>query len=96
MPYGMPAPKGKVVVYSGQNCVETSTYGSEIVAGRIAVDLAVELMYNLCMLDAEIKGSTILFGDNQSMVTNISLPHSMLKKRHSANNYHRVREAVAA
>eukprot|EP00957_Ditylum_brightwellii_P197047 15011790-Ditylum_brightwellii.AAC.1 len=77
MPYGMPAPKGKVVVTSGyfdslhasclvthrsttcvilflngtpikwyskgQNCVETSTYRSEIVAGRIAVDLAVEL-----------------------------------------------------
>eukprot|EP00957_Ditylum_brightwellii_P211028 15365683-Ditylum_brightwellii.AAC.1 len=26
-----------------QNCVETSTFGTEIVAGRIAVDLAVEL-----------------------------------------------------
>ena len=79
-----------------QNCVETSTYGSEIVAGRIAVDLAVELRYNLRMLGAPVKGAAILFGDNQSMVTNTSLPHSILKKRHSANNYHRVREAVAA
>ena len=48
------------------------------------------------MLGAPVKGTTILFGDNQSMVTNTSLPHSILKKRHSANNYHRVREAVAA
>ena len=79
-----------------QNCVETSTYGSEIVAGRIAVDLAVELRYNLRMLGAPVKGTTVLFGDNKSMVTNTSLPHSVLKKRHSANNYHRVREAVAA
>jgi hypothetical protein len=79
-----------------QNCVETSTYGSEVVAGRIAVDLAVELRYNLRMLGAPVKGATYLFGDNMSMVTNASLPHSMLKKRHSANNYHRVREAVAA
>ena len=79
-----------------QNCVETSTYGSEVVAGRIAVDLAVELRYNLRMLGAKVKGTTVLFGDNISMVTNTSLPHSTLKKRQSANNYHRVREAVAA
>ena len=79
-----------------QNCVETSTYGSEIVAGRIAVDLAVELRYNLRMLGAPVKGTTVLFGDNKSMITNTSLPHSVLKKRVSANNYHRVREAVAS
>lgn len=79
-----------------QNCVETSTYGSEMVAGRIAVDAAVELRYNLRMLGAPVKGRTILFGDNKSMVTNTSLPHSTLKKRNQANNYHRVREAVAS
>ena len=79
-----------------QNCVETSTYGSEVVAGRIAVDAAVELRYNLRMLGAPVKGRTVLFGDNQSMVTNTTLPHSTLKKRNQANNYHRVREAVAS
>ena len=76
--------------------METSTYGSEMVAGRIAVDLAVELRYNLRMLGTMVKGTTFLFGDNQSMVTNTSLPHSTLKKRVSANNYHRIREAVAS
>eukprot|EP00957_Ditylum_brightwellii_P184522 14054598-Ditylum_brightwellii.AAC.1 len=30
------------------------------------------------------------------MITNTSLPHSTLKKPVSANNYHRVREAVAS
>jgi len=79
-----------------QNCVETSTYGSEVVAGRIAVDAAVELRYNLRMLGAPVKGRTTLFGDNKSMITNASLPHSTLKKRNQANNYHRVREAVAS
>ena len=79
-----------------QNCVEMSTYGSEMVTGRIAVDLAVELRYNLRMLGAPVKGSTILFGDNKSMVTNSSLPHSTLNRRVSANNYHRVQEAVDA
>jgi len=33
-----------------QNCMETSTYGSEVVAGWIAVDTAEELRYNLRML----------------------------------------------
>mmetsp|Transcript_2008 Transcript_2008/g.2742 ORF Transcript_2008/g.2742 Transcript_2008/m.2742 type:complete len:146 (-) Transcript_2008:371-808(-) len=79
-----------------QNCVETSTYGSEVVAGRVAVDAAVELRYNLRMLGVPVKGRTVLFGDNKSMVTNTSLPRSILKKRVQANNYHRVHEAVAA
>ena len=48
------------------------------------------------MLGAPVKGTTVLFGDNKSMITNTSLPHSVLKKRVSANNYHRVREAVAS
>ena len=67
-----------------------------MVAGRIAVDMAVELRYTLRMLGVKVKGTTLLFGDNQSMVNNTSLPHSMIKKRQSANNYHRVREAVAS
>eukprot|EP00957_Ditylum_brightwellii_P044725 3391321-Ditylum_brightwellii.AAC.1 len=83
--------------YSKQpNCVETSTYGSEIVAGHIAVDLAVELHYNLKMLGMPVKDTTVLFGDNKSMVTNTSLPNSTFKRRVSANNYHHVRETVAA
>ena len=48
------------------------------------------------MLGVEVKGPTILFGDNKSMISNTSLPHSTLKKRSNANAYHRVREAVAA
>ena len=76
--------------------METSACGAETVAGRIAIDLAVELRYDLRMLGTKVKGTTVLFGDNRSMITNASLPHSTLKKRKSANDHHRVREAVAA
>ena len=79
-----------------QATVETSTYGSEMVAGRIAVEQSIDLRYTLRMLGVEVKGPTILFGDNKSMITNTSLPHSTLKKRSNANAYHRCREAVAA
>jgi hypothetical protein len=37
-----------------------------------------------------------MFGDNQSVVTSSTLPHSVLKKRHNLLSYHRVREAIAA
>ena len=37
-----------------------------------------------------------MFGDNESVVTNSTVPHSTLKKRHNALSYHRVREACAA
>jgi hypothetical protein len=36
-----------------------------------------------------------MFGDNKSVVTSSTLPHSMLKKRHQFLAYHRVREAIA-
>ena len=37
-----------------------------------------------------------MFGDNQSVVTNSTIPHSSLQQRHHALAYHRVREAIAA
>ena len=37
-----------------------------------------------------------MFGDNESVVKNSTVPHSQLKKRHVALAYHRVREAIAA
>ena len=36
-----------------------------------------------------------MFGDNQSVLTNSTVPHSQLNKRHNALAYHRVREAIA-
>ena len=67
-----------------------------MVSGQIAVDQAIEMRYTLRMLGCEVKGHTVLFGDNKSMINNTSLTHSMLKKRSNANCYHRVQEAVAA
>jgi len=38
----------------------------------------------------------IMFGDNKSMITNGSVPHSKLGKRHLALAYHKVSQAVAS
>jgi hypothetical protein len=79
-----------------QHTVETSTYGSELVAARIAIDTIVEFRYKLRMLGVPINEPALLLGDNMSVVLNTTLPSSMLKKKHNAIAYHRVREAIAA
>jgi hypothetical protein len=79
-----------------QKTVETSTYGSEMVAARTAVDILVEFRYKLRMLGIPIETKSILVGDNLSVIVNTTLPSSQLKKKHQACNYHRVREAIAA
>ena len=79
-----------------QATVETATFGAEFVAARIATDQIVDLRYSLRMLGVPILHQSFMFGDNKSVVTNSTLPHSTLAKRHHALNYHRVREAVAS
>jgi len=79
-----------------QSTVETSTYGSEFVAARIATEQVIDLRYHLRMMGIPLQGPAYLFGDNQSVVTSSTLPHSTLSKRHNALAYHRVREAIAA
>mgnify|MGYP003315513791 CR=1 FL=1 len=37
-----------------------------------------------------------LLGDNNSVVLNTTMPSSVLKKKHCAVSYHKIREAIAA
>lgn len=86
-----------VVWYSKrQSTVETSTFGSEFVALRIATELIISLRYKLRMLGIPVLGHANVFCDNQAVYTNVSRPESTLKKKHNSICYHRVREAVAA
>jgi len=48
------------------------------------------------MLGVKLDGPALLLGDNKSVVLNTTVPSSILKKKHNAIAYHRVREAVAA
>jgi hypothetical protein len=76
--------------------VETSTFGSEFVALRMARDLIISMRYKLRMFGILIEGPAQVFCDNQGVVKNTSLPESVLTKKHNAINYHAVQEAVAA
>jgi hypothetical protein len=48
------------------------------------------------MMGIPIDGPVNVFCDNNSVVTNSTIPTSTLKKKHNSFAYHRVREAVAA
>jgi len=89
--------RAPIIWYSKrQNTVETSTFGSEFIAMRQAVELIEGLRYKLRMMGIEVEGATRIFCDNESVVKNASRPESTLKKKHVAIAYHRVREAQAA
>jgi hypothetical protein len=72
-----------------QNTVKTSTFGSEFIALKTAVEMVEGLRYKLHMLGVPMEGATNVFCDNESVVKNSSRPESTLKKRHDAIAYHR-------
>ena len=79
-----------------QATVETATYGSEFVAVKTATEQIMDIRQTLRYLGAPITTRSFLFGDNRSVVTSATLPHSTLTKRHNILVFHRVRDAIAA
>eukprot|EP00986_Skeletonema_menzelii_P018598 scaffold26663_cov139-Skeletonema_menzelii.AAC.1 len=79
-----------------QNTVEAATFGSEMVAMRVARDLTVALRIKLKMFGVPIDGPADFYCDNNGVVKNTSLPQSQLAKKHNAINFHIIRESAAA
>lgn len=79
-----------------QKMVESSTYGSELVASRLAVEQIIALRYALTMVGCNLESSSLLVGDNMAVILNTTIPSSAIKKKHQACNYHKVRESIAA
>ena len=78
-----------------QQTVESATYGSEFVAARQCTDQIEDLRFTLRAMGVPLKGPAWMLGDNHSVITQSTIPSSVLKKRHHFLLYHRVREAVA-
>jgi hypothetical protein len=77
-----------------QNTVESSIFGSKFVAMKTAVETLRGLRYKLRM-GIRISGPTYGFGDNLSVIRNMSMPDSCLWKKNSSTCYHAVHEAAA-
>jgi hypothetical protein len=74
-----------------QNTVESSTFGSEFVALRTAVEQIISLRYKLRMMGIPILTPCLTLCDNETTIHNSTVPESTLKKKHNAIAYHRVR-----
>ena len=89
--------KAPIVWYSKrQNTVETSTFGTEFIAMRTAVEHIEALCYKLHMFGIPIEFPTNVFCDNETVIKSTTIPESTLKKKLNSICYHRCREAVAA
>ena len=89
--------KAPIIWYSKrQNTVESSSFGSEFVAMKTAIEQIEGLRYKCRMMGIPLDGPTNVFCDNESVFKNSTRPESTLKKKHNAIAYHRTREAVAS
>ena len=79
-----------------QATIETATYGLEFVAAKTAREQIMDIRQTLRYLGAPIGSKSFWFGENRSVITSPTLPHSTLTKHHIILAFHRVREAIAA
>ena len=79
-----------IIWYSKRhNTVESSSFGSKFIALRISTEMIEGLGFKLRMFGVAIDGPADVFFDNQSVVTNVSIPSSVLKKKHNSICYHK-------
>jgi len=79
-----------------QTSIETSSFGSEFAALKQATESVVALRWESRMFGVPLDGPSHIRCDNQSVVTNASVPASTLKKKNNAIAFHYVRENAAA
>lgn len=78
-----------------QTAVETSSFGSEFTAMKLCTEYIRGLRYKLRMMGIACDECAYVFGDNQSVLANTSVPESNLKKKSNSIAYHFIREGCA-
>ena len=78
-----------------QNSIETSSFGSEFTALKQCTEYLRGLRFKLRMMGIPVQGPSYVFGDNKSVLTNASIPDSVLRKKSNSIAYNFVREGTA-
>ena len=79
-----------------QRSIETSSFGSEFMALKTAMEIICSLRYKVRMMGIPIDEVTHIMVDNMSMVYNTTRPESTLKKKSKSIAYHFIRESAVA
>jgi hypothetical protein len=78
-----------------QATIETSVFGAEFVAMKHGIEKLQGLCYKLRMMGIPLTGPSFIYADDESQVTNSTIPESTLRKKCNSICYHAVRESVA-
>ena len=78
-----------------QGTIETSVFGAEFVAMKVATEVARGMRYKLRMMGIPVHEPTFMYGDNMSVIKNTQRPESTLSKKSNSICYHFIRESVA-
>ena len=78
-----------------QTSVESSSFGSEFCAMKLCCEYLRGLRYKLRMMGIPVIGPVYIYGDNQSVLCNTSIPESQLKKKSQSIAYHFIREGCS-
>jgi hypothetical protein len=78
-----------------QTSVETSSFGSEFIAMKQCCKYIHGLWYKLRMMGIPCESPAFVYGDNQSVLANTTIPESVLNKKSQSIAYHFVREGSA-
>ena len=71
-----------------QNSVESSSFGSEFIAMKQCCEYVRGLRYKLRMMVISCDDPMFIYGDNQSVLADTTIPDSMLKKKSQSIAYH--------
>ena len=89
--------RAPIIWYSKkQNTFESRTVRSKIVTIRTGMELTKGINYKLSIMGFLIDGPTLVFCDNNLVVTRMSVPTFTLEKNNLSICYHAVIESVAA
>ena len=78
-----------------QNSVHNSTFGSEFCALKHAIEIIEGMRYKLRMFGVPLDGPANVYCDNEAVFKNVTIPTSVLKKKHHSIAYHYCRQTVA-
>ena len=78
-----------------QTSFETRYFGSEFCAMKQATEYIKGFHYKLRMMEIPVEDPTFIFGDNQSMLANTTIPKLMMTKKTQSIVYHFMWEGCA-
>ena len=78
-----------------QTGIESSSFGSEFIAMKQCCKFIRGLRYKLRMMGIPVVGPAYIYGDNQSVLANTTIPDSALKKKSQSIAYHFAHEGLA-